>query len=145
MKTQKADRSWVYVLRLQGSPPNYYVGSTRSLGERIVEHFSPAEASKWTDKYPPTSVIETIECPGGCPLALERSKTVEYVMKFGPSRVRGANFCKVDAPTPQWYDPSGLARKRARDLPVLEVENYRETYSLDLQSNHSTENHEVAP
>ena len=67
----KGDRGYVYVLKLQGS--HWYVGSTTNVEARSCEHFA-GQGALWTQKHPPLSVVETLECPGGDPLPLEKAK-----------------------------------------------------------------------
>ena len=106
----KGDRGFVYVLKLQGSPANWYVGATNNVEARICEHFA-GQGSIWTQKHPPVSVVETLECPGGDPLPLERAKMAEYAVRYGWARVRGAGHVKLDATQPTWFDQEGPKRK----------------------------------
>ena len=103
-------RAYVYVLKCQGSPPNWYVGSTRDLEARICEHFA-GQGSLWTQKHAPVSVAEVLECPGGDPLPLERAKVVEMCFRHSWRQVRGAGFVKLDAGMPSWLD-LGAERRR---------------------------------
>ena len=107
----KNDRAYVYVLKLQGSPANWYVGSTTNIEARICEHWA-GQGAQWTQKHPPTGVAEVIECLTGDPLPLERAKTTEMAMKYGWARVRGAGHVKVDTKEPPWVDQEGTKRKR---------------------------------
>ena len=122
----KGDRGFVYVLKLQGSPANWYVGATNNVEARICEHFAGAGAL-WTQKHPPVSVVETLECPGGDPLPLERGKVAEYAMRYGWARVRGGGHVKVDATQPTWLDLEGTKRKnRAMRSGYKKEETYDE-------------------
>ena len=107
----KNDRAFVYVLKLQGSPANWYVGSTTNIEARICEHWA-GQGAQWTQKHPPIGVAEVIECLTGDPLPLERAKTAEMAMKYGWARVRGAGHVKVDTKEPPWFDQEGTKRKR---------------------------------
>ena len=107
----KTDRAFVYVLKLQGSPANWYVGSTINIEARICEHWA-GQGAQWTQKHPPIGVVEVIECLTGDPLPLERAKTAEMAMKYGWARVRGAGHVKVDTKEPPWFDQEGTKRKR---------------------------------
>ena len=107
----KTDRAFVYVLKLQGSPANWYVGSTINIEARICEHWA-GQGAQWTQKHPPIGVAEVIECLTGDPLPLERAKTAEMAMKYGWARVRGAGHVKVDTKEPPWFDQEGTKRKR---------------------------------
>ena len=117
----KGDRGYVYVLKLQGSPANWYVGSTTNVEARICEHYA-GQGALWTQKHPPVSVVETLECPGGDPLPLERAKVAEYATKYGWARVRGAGHVKVEATQPTWFDPEGMKRKK-RIIPKNDESN----------------------
>ena len=112
------------MLRCQGSPPNWYVGSTKNLEQRLCEHFS-GQGAVWTQKYPPVSVVEVLECPDCDPLPLERGKVVELCFKHGWRHVRGANFVRVDAGIPSWLDEKGDRRK-----PKIKVQVPIEIFSL---------------
>ena len=103
-------RAYVYVFKCQGSPPNWYVGSTRDLEARICEHFA-GQGSLWTQKHAPVSVAEVLECPGGDPLPLERAKVVEMCFRHSWKQVRGAGFVKLDAGMPSWLDLGGERMK----------------------------------
>lgn len=107
----KNDRTYVYVLKLHGSPPNWYVGSTNNVEARMCEHWS-GQGAQWTQKHPPSSVMEVIECPGGDPLPLERAKTAQFCMIYGWGKVRGGGHIKVEATMPSWFDQEGTKRKR---------------------------------
>ena len=107
----KTYRAFVYVLKLQGSPANWYVGSTINIEARICEHWA-GQGAQWTQKHPPIGVVEVIECLTGDPLPLERAKTAEMAMKYGWARVRGAGHVKVDTKEPPWFDQEGTKRKR---------------------------------
>jgi predicted GIY-YIG superfamily endonuclease len=104
-------KAFVYVIRCQGTPPNWYIGQTKDLEARMCEHWA-GEGSLWTKKWLPTSVVEVTECPAGDPLPLERAKTVEYCCRYGWAKVRGAGHVRVDANIPAWFDESGDRRKR---------------------------------
>ncbi len=90
----KNERGFVYVLKLQGG--NWYVGSTNNVESRMCEHFN-GNGSLWTQRWPPCSVTEVIECPTGDPLPLERSKTAQLAMQFGWQKVMGSTVL------PQWH------------------------------------------
>ena len=109
----KTDRAFVYVLKLQGSPANWYVGSTTNIEARICEHWA-GQGAQWTQMHPPVGVAEVIECLTGDPLPLERAKTAEMAMKYGWTRVRGAGYVKVDATQPVWFDSDGKKRNHAK-------------------------------
>ena len=113
-------RAYVYVLKCQGSPPNWYVGSTRDLEARICEHFA-GQGSLWTQKHAPVSVAEVLECPGGDPLPLERAKVVEMCFRHSWKQVRGAGFVKLDVGMPSWLDLGGERRKGQKYTLAVEA------------------------
>ena len=113
-------RAYVYVLKCQGSPPNWYVESTRDLEARICEHFA-GQGSLWTQKHAPVSVAEVLECPGGDPLRLERAKVVEMCFRHSWKQVRGAGFVKLDAGMPSWLDLGGERRRGPKSAPCGSV------------------------
>ena len=113
-------RAYVYVLKCQGSPPNWYVGSTRDLEARICEHFA-GQGSLWTQKHAPVSVAEVLECPGGDPLPLERAKVVEMCFRHSWKQVRGAGFVKLDAGMPSWLDLGGERREGPKYALAVEA------------------------
>ena len=129
----KGDRGYVYVLKLQGSPANWYVGATNNVEARICEHFAGTGAL-WTQKHPPVSVVETLECPGGDPLPLERAKLAEYSMRYGWTRVRGGGHVKVDATQPTWLDLEGTKRKY-RAMRSATRDKKEETYDEPNEAN----------
>lgn len=77
----------------------------------MCEHWA-GQGTQWTQKHPPISVMEVIECPGGDPLPLERAKVAEMAMKHSWQRVRGGGHIKVEATMPAWFDQDGNKRKR---------------------------------
>ena len=113
-------RAYIYVLKCQGSPPNWYVGSTRDLEARICEHFA-GQGSLWTQKHAPVSVAEVLECPGGDPLPLERAKVVEMCFRHSWKQVRDASFVKLDAGMPSWLDLGGERRKGPKYALAVEA------------------------
>ena len=118
-------RRWVYVLRLVGSSlgghyaPNWYVGQTNDIPARIQEHWT-GQGSKWTQAYPPISVVECTEIPNGDAMGFEIAKFTEYALKYSWQRVRGGSFTRVDSGPPPWWDPTGLRRKHKRERMAAE-------------------------
>ena len=108
----KNDRVFVYVLKCAGGC--WYVGSTNNIEARMCEHFAGTGAL-WTQKWPPVSVVEAIECHGGDPLPLERAKTVEYCMRYSWQHVRCVGHVRVDASQPARFGQDGCKR-RARNV-----------------------------
>lgn len=83
-------RETVYVLELEGGM--FYVGWTVNLDRRIKQHFE-GNGSEWTKKYRPIKVIEVFESKT---LTFECTKTLEYMSKYTPQRVRGGKWCKAN-------------------------------------------------
>jgi hypothetical protein len=76
----------VYVLKLEGG--RYYVGKSDNVMKRYEEHLNGA-GSSWTARYPPLSLIKTIEGVG----PFEEDKTVkEYMGLYGIDKVRGGTY-----------------------------------------------------
>ena len=126
----KNDRAYVYVLRLQGSPANWYIGSTTNIEARICEHWA-GQGAQWTQKHPPIGVVEVIECLTGDPLPLERAKTAEMAMKYGWARVRGAGHVKIDTKEPPWFDQEGNRRKRGMTQQQKTLDAVNESNEAD--------------
>ena len=112
-------RRWIYVLRLLGSSigghhaPNWYIGQTNDIPSRIQEHWT-GQGSKWTQLYPPVSVVECTEVPNGDATGFEIAKFTEYAIRYSWQRVRGGSFTRVDCGPPPWWDPTGLRRKNKK-------------------------------
>ena len=73
----------VYVLRLEQS--KYYVGFTTKIQKRMKKHFG-GKGAKWTRKYRPVSIIETIN---NVSKDMEKELTLKYMRKYGYQNVRG--------------------------------------------------------
>jgi predicted GIY-YIG superfamily endonuclease len=80
----------IYILRLKYQ--KYYVGKTNSLISRINEHFN-SEGSKWTKKYKPLELVETIK---NCDDFDEDKYTLKYMVKYGMDNVRGGSFSRIN-------------------------------------------------
>jgi predicted GIY-YIG superfamily endonuclease len=48
----------IYILKLEDN--KYYVGKTKNINKRILEHFSN-NGSEWTKKYKPIEIIDTFK------------------------------------------------------------------------------------
>lgn len=80
----------VYALELENG--RYYVGKTCDIEKRFKEHMGGYKSSAWTRKYRPLSIIETIE-DAHC---LDEDKlTVDYMMRYGISNVRGGPYVTI--------------------------------------------------
>jgi len=82
----------IYVLKL--SDGCFYVGQAqkRSFDRRMREHFDLTRKSRksaWVKLHPAISIIETSEYVGTVPdlEVFENSKTIEYMRKYGVSKV----------------------------------------------------------
>jgi len=76
----------IYILRLQNN--KYYVGKTDNIIKRYQEHLN-GQGSAWTRKYPPTSLVKSIENAS----AFDEDKvTKEYMAKYGINNVRGGSY-----------------------------------------------------
>ena len=76
----------VYVLKLEGG--RYYVGKSDNVMKRYEEHLNGV-GSGWTARYPPVSLVKTIEGVG----PFEEDKTVkEYMGLYGIDKVRGGTY-----------------------------------------------------
>jgi len=76
----------IYVLKLEGG--RYYVGKTENLMRRYQEHLN-GEGAAWTRRYPPVSLINSIE--GASPF--DEDKVVkEYMAAHGIDMVRGGSY-----------------------------------------------------
>ena len=95
----------VYVLELEGG--HYYVGKTRDLQRRTLEHFILASAgagAKWTRAHAPKCVLEVHNVPDAClPAGLfEDLVTRQCMLKFGIGFVRGGSCAGKDIPEHTW-------------------------------------------
>ena len=87
--------SWwcVYVLGLEDGC--YYIGKTRDLQRRTLEHFVSASAgAEWTREHKPRRVLEVLDVPEVClPAGLfEDLVTKQYMMRFGIRFIRGGSY-----------------------------------------------------
>lgn len=80
--------SYVYVLELKNN--NYYVGYSEQLETRFEQHFN-GEGSEWTKLHRPIRVIEVVPADK----STEKTKTIEYMKKYGVEHVRGSYWCQV--------------------------------------------------
>lgn len=77
-------------------PPKYYVGISLNLNLRLGQHFNE-DGSKWTKTYKPVKLIEVIYPAASI---TEKTKTLEYMKKYGWENVRGYSWCQVDMKNP---------------------------------------------
>lgn len=87
----------LYVLRLKDEC--FYVGQSRAdrFEGRIRAHFK-GKGSAWTKAHLPVDVIEKIEVHGSYRdiELIENQKVIEYIKRYGLSKVRGGFFSNVD-------------------------------------------------
>ena len=79
--------SMVYVLELEDN--KFYIGFSKDVNHRLYQHFS-GNGSIWTKLHKPVGLVE---CVIG-DLDVEKSKTLEYMAKYGYENVRGSSWCK---------------------------------------------------
>ena len=71
----------------------FYIGkTTKSVEIRFNEHKSEELNTSWTKLHPVLEIIEVIEGNKW----LEDSLTLEYMEKYGISKVRGGSYCRVN-------------------------------------------------
>lgn len=94
---KEAGERVLYVLRLEDGC--FYVGQSRkeNLQHRLRKHFS-GTGSAWTRLHPPIEIVEQIDMVldyrGG--ELQENQKVIEYMKRYGVSKVRGGFFTSVD-------------------------------------------------
>lgn len=90
-------RRVVYVLRL--SDECFYIGQSRAdcIEKRIKKHFK-GKGSAWTKLHSPIEVVEQFEVYGSYRDGelQENEKTIEYMRRYGLSKVRGGFFSNTD-------------------------------------------------
>ncbi|CAL6435044.1 unnamed protein product [Bathycoccus prasinos] len=80
----------IYVLKCKQR--KWYVGKTRKLSGRIVQHFC-SNGSAWTRKYPPIKVHDRHR---NCTARDEDKYTKEMMNKYGIDNVRGGSYCQIE-------------------------------------------------
>ena len=80
----------IYVLRLEGG--HYYIGKSDNVMARYQQHLN-GKGSAWTKKYPPVSLVKTIE--GASPFD-EDKITKEYMATYGIDKVRGGSYVQLE-------------------------------------------------
>ena len=84
----------VYVLELEGG--RYYCGiSGANLHARLATHFC-GKGSRWTKLHKPVR-IHSVQWGG---TGVERQVTIDLCREFGPSKVRGSDWCNLLKPPP---------------------------------------------
>jgi predicted GIY-YIG superfamily endonuclease len=82
-------KRYIYVLLLVGD--RYYVGKTGNILRRLDEHFNN-NGSIYTKEYKPIKIIEIQEETND---VSEKTKTIEYMTKYGWEKVRGYSWCSL--------------------------------------------------
>ncbi|SNW62423.1 GIY-YIG nuclease with Zinc finger domain [Orpheovirus IHUMI-LCC2] len=82
----------LYILELEYG--RIYVGKTRRLYDRILEHFT-YNGSIWTKLYRPIKILEIIEDPDDFD---EDKYTKIYMRKYGIDKVRGGSYVTQTLP-----------------------------------------------
>lgn len=78
----------IYVLKCENN--KYYVGRTKNIEKRIIQHFT-LNGSKWTKKYKPIKIINQYD---GDEFD-EEKHTLLTMDKYGIENVRGGSYCKM--------------------------------------------------
>lgn len=85
---------YLYVLELTNY--KWYIGETSNLEKRMQQHFN-GEGSEWSKLYSPLHIKEIrLLSKDQNTLLEERNLTVEYMLKYGFSNVRGSQWCCVN-------------------------------------------------
>jgi predicted GIY-YIG superfamily endonuclease len=88
----------IYVLKLEDD--HYYVGMTKlTARERFEQHLKGYNSSNWTRRYKPLRIEEVREIGFTNTLQARRQEdmaTVEYIERYGISKVRGGSVCFLD-------------------------------------------------
>ena len=82
-------KRYVYVLMLVDD--RYYVGKTGNILRRLEEHFNN-NGSMYTKEYKPIKIVEIQEETNDIS---EKTKTIEYMTKYGWEKVRGYCWCSL--------------------------------------------------
>ena len=78
----------IYILKCEDN--KYYVGRTKNIEKRIIQHFI-LNGSKWTKKYKPIEIINQYDCDEFD----EEKYTLLTMDKYGIENVRGGSYCKM--------------------------------------------------
>ena len=83
---------YLYILKLADN--KYYVGKTKDITKRYLQHQS-ADGCEWTCKYPPISIILSRELTSSC----DEDNTTKALMEtYGINNVRGGSYCQTTLP-----------------------------------------------
>ena len=84
------DFSTVYVLECEDNA--FYVGYTRNLNLRLMEHFTGIFTANWCQLHKPIGLKEVVL--GG--KDKENEVVLNYMWKYGWENVRGGSWCKLE-------------------------------------------------
>jgi len=84
----------VYVLELENN--KYYVGYKDKGIIRAENHFTQGGSSAWTRLHKPIKIISFVDGSK----ELEKSTTLEYMIKYGWKNVRGAGWTSINCYCP---------------------------------------------
>jgi len=123
IKEKRSPSHWVYVLELVEEM--YYVGSTRDVEKRFIEH-TEGIGSEWTAMYPPVRLIKQIPCHSlGEALITEDALTLWLMARNYKSCVRGGRWMKDGhkniygfAETKRVLKDKSLSKKQVRDALI---------------------------
>lgn len=79
----------IYTLQLENG--KYYVGKSKNVSNRILQHFSN-QGSSWTKSYKPIKVISQIPSTDAFD---EEKYTLLAMDRFGIDNVRGGSYCRL--------------------------------------------------
>ena len=80
----------VYILKLEDN--KYYVGKTKNINKRVLDHFTN-NGSEWTKKYKPIEIINEYKSDDKFD---EEKYTLMTMDKYGIDNVRGGSYCKIE-------------------------------------------------
>lgn len=79
----------IYTLQLESG--KYYVGKSKNITNRILQHFSE-QGSSWTKSYKPIKVLSQIPSTDAFD---EEKYTLLAMDRYGIDNVRGGSYCKL--------------------------------------------------
>ena len=79
----------IYLLKLSNN--KYYVGRSKYISHRMLDHFSN-NGSAWTKKYKPIKVLQIYR---NCEPLDEDKYTIKFMSKYGIDNVRGGIYCRI--------------------------------------------------
>ena len=89
----------VYLLQLEGG--NYYVGKTRNLEKRLLDHYN-GKGSEWTKLHPP-SQHNPLEIYPYTSCVDEDYRVKQAMSKYGILNVRGGSYTSIQLPPEQLF------------------------------------------